>query len=100
MPDTLRTEIQTGWSVKIIDHDYLDDSRDDVTVTAVTADGLTLTPKRGWSSQGRGYPTMQLTWDGDREIDGRTVHLYHTPPLRTHKVRRLIKTFVFSPPIG
>jgi hypothetical protein len=100
MTDNLRDEIQTGWSVKITDHDYISDSRDDVTVTAITADGLTLKSKRGWSSQGRKYPTMRFTWDGDREIDGHTVRLYHTPPLRTHKVRRLIKTFVFSPPIA
>lgn len=95
---TLRREITAGWRVKIINHDYIADSRDDVTVTEVRADRLTLRPRQVWSSQGRGFPTMNSTWDGDREVNGRTVRLYHTPTQRTGKPRRLIKTFVFSPP--
>lgn len=101
MANTLRDEITVGWTVKITDHDYLNNSRDRVTVTTVTDNGLTLTPKRPWSSQGRRYPTMHFTWDdnGDRhEIDGHTVRLYRTPPPHTGKSRRLIKTFEFAPP--
>jgi hypothetical protein len=94
----LKQEITVGWRVKIIDHDYINDSRDDVTVTEVRADHLTLRPKRAWSSQGRSFPTMNFTWGGDRVVDGRTVRLYHTPAPHTGKSRRLIKTFVFSPP--
>jgi hypothetical protein len=94
----LENEITVGWRVKITDHDYINDSRDDVTVTAVSEDGLTLTPKLAWSSQGRGFKTMHFRWDGDREVDGRTVRLYHTPLPHTGKGRRLIKTFEFSPP--
>lgn len=94
----LRAEITVGWTVKIIDHDYLNDSRDDVTVTEVHEDGLTLHAKRAWSSQGRKFPTMRYGWGGDREVTGRTVRLYHTPPPHTGKSRRLIKTFVFAPP--
>jgi hypothetical protein len=41
---------------------------------------------------------MNFHWDGRKEVDGRTVHLYTTPPAHTGKPRRLIKTFVFSPP--
>lgn len=94
----LRAEITVGWCVKIIDHDYIADSRDNVTVTAVHDNHLVLRPKRAWSSQGRGFQTMHFTWDGDMEADGRTVRLYHTPPPHTGKSRRLIKTFIFTPP--
>src|SRR5688500_3126783 len=86
------------WKVRITDHDYINYSRDDVTVTAVHESGLTLTPKRGWSSQGGSIGFMQFTWDGDREVTGRTVRLYYTPAPHTGKSRRLIKTFEFSPP--
>jgi hypothetical protein len=103
----LRAEVAEGWKVKITDHDYLNDSRDDVTVTRVTDNGLVLTPFRPWSSQGRKFVSMIFTWDkeeegvtgrNDQEVSGRTVHLYHTPPPHTGKSRRLVKTFVFSPP--
>lgn len=94
----LRSEITEGWKVKIIDHDYGANGRDDVTVTEVTDEGLTLTAKRPWTSQGRSFRTMDFTWAGDREIDGRTVRLYRTPPAHTGKPRVLIKTFEFAPP--
>lgn len=106
--DTLRAEVTVGWRVKIINHDYINDSRDAVTVIAVSDEGVTLKPKHPWSSQGRSFPTMNFTWRedeeetvtgrNDQEVDGRTVRLYHTPPPHTGKSRRLIKTFVFSPP--
>lgn len=94
----LRAEITVGWTATITDHDYGNDSRDDVTVSAVREDHLILRPKRPWSSQGRSFPTMTVRWDGDREVSGRTVRLYHTPPPHTGKSRRLIKTFTFAPP--
>lgn len=94
----LRREIVAGWRVKIVDHDYIMDSRDHVTVIEVRADHLTLRPKRPWSSQGRSFPTMNFTWGDNKEVDGRTVRLYTTPAPHTGKSRRLIKTFVFSPP--
>ena len=97
--DTLKAEITAGWRVKITDHDYISDSRDDVTVTEVSEDGsLMLTPKRPWSSQGGTLTFMWFTWSGDKEVTGRKVRLYHTPPPHTGKSRRLIKTFIFSPP--
>lgn len=98
----LRAEITEGWTVKIINHDYITDSRDDVTVTRVRDDGLDLTAKRAWASQGRKFPTMNFTWGGDREVTGRTVRLYSVGTSITSRttpgVRRLIKTFVFTPP--
>lgn len=95
----LKAEVAVGWHVKIIDHDHLNDSRDNVTVSQVTGNGLLLRPKRPWSSQGRSYPVMNFAWeDGDQEVDGRRVRLYHTPAPHTGKSRRLLKTFVFSPP--
>lgn len=98
----LRSEITEGWKVKIVDHDYGAGGRDDVTVTKVTAEGLTLTARRPWSSQGRSFRTMDFTWAGDREIDGRTVRLYRTATGTTSRSykgeRRLVKTFEFAPP--
>lgn len=97
--DALKAEITVGWKVKITDHDYLNDSRDDVTVETVTDDGLVFRPRKPWFSQGRKFTVGSLSWySGDWEADGRTVRLYHTPPPRTGKSRRLIMTYVFSPP--
>lgn len=99
---TLRSQITVGWKVKITDHDYLNDSRDDVTVTAVHDDAHILTPRRPWSSQGRKFPHMSFTWSGDLEVDGRTVRLYRTATSITSRSypgqRQLVKTFVFTPP--
>lgn len=98
----LRQEITVGWKVKIIDHDYLSDSRDNVTVTSVFPDAHILTAQPAWSSQGRSYPNMSFTWTGDLEVDGRTVRFYVTATGTTSRSykgeRRLVKTFVFSPP--
>lgn len=104
---TLKAEVEVGWKVKITNHDYLDDSRDDVTVAEVHDGHLILRPKRPWSSQGRQFATMEFAWDeaeegvtgsSDQKVSGRTVRVYHTPPPHTGKSRRLVKTFVFSPP--
>lgn len=97
----LRAKVQVGWRVKIVDHDYLNDSRDDVLVTEVRDNGVVLTPKKPWTSQGRKFPFMVLDdWDGEEaEVDGMRIRIFHTPPERTGKPRRLVKTFVFIPPI-
>lgn len=97
----LATEIATGWTVDITDHDYLNDSRDGARVEKVTDNILVLRPRHAWSSQGRKFPQMNFTWDAtDLEVqeDGHTVRLYRTPPPHTGKSRRLIKTFRFHPP--
>ena len=96
----LRERVKPGWKVKITDHDYLADSRDDVAVEKVTEDGLILRPRRPWGSQGRSFGTMHFTWDGDQAVTGNTVDLYHTPPPHTGKHRRLVKTFKFSEGVG
>lgn len=102
--DKLRAEVAEGWKVRIVDHDYGSESRDDVTVTKVTADGLTLTAKRPWSNQGRKFPTMRFSWEGMSEVTGHTVRLYTVGTAITSRsmpgVRRLIKTFNFEPPRG
>lgn len=99
--DKLRAEVAVGWKVRITDHDHSSESRDDVTVTEVTADGLTLTPKRPWSSQESKFATMSFRWDsGDRVVDDLRVDSYTTPAPHTGKSRRRIKTFVFEPPRG
>lgn len=94
----LRAAITPGWTVDIIDHDYMPDSRSAVRVDRVSADRLILRPALPWSSQGRKYPTMSLTWDSDLVADGYTVRLYRTPPPHTGKSRRVVKTFTFHPP--
>lgn len=94
-------EVGVGWRVDIADHDYIDASRDDAEVAEVHDDGLTLRPKRAWSSQGRQFSTMRLTWEG-LEVTGRTARLYIMGTSITSRtmpgVRRLAKTFVFRPP--
>jgi hypothetical protein len=98
----LRAEVTVGWRVKITDHFYLSESRDDAKVTSVLDDAFILTPRRPWSSQGRSFPHMPFTWTGDMEIDGHTVRVYRTATSITSRSypgeRQLVKTFVFSPP--
>jgi hypothetical protein len=98
----LRNEITAGWKVKITDHWYLSESRDDVTVDQVTDTGLILRPRRPWASQGRSFTTMFFHWDGDLEIDGRTVTTYRTATSITSRStpgqRQAVKTFAFIPP--
>lgn len=98
MTDTLRNEVTIGWKVEITDHDFIGDSRSDVTVTAVHENGLTLTSKKGWSSQEQKFSSMTFRWDGDKDVSGHTVRLWYTPAPHTGKPRRLIKTFTFTPP--
>lgn len=99
--NVLIDEVTVGWRVDITDHDYLNDSRKGVEVTAIRDDGVTLRPKRAWSSQGRGLPVMHLTWES-LEVTGRTARLYVMGTSITSRtapgVRRLVKTFVFKPP--
>jgi hypothetical protein len=98
----LRAEITAGWKVEIIDHFYISESRDDVTVVEVRADRMVLRPRKPWSSQGMSFPTMDFRWSGDLEIDGRTVTVYRTAKSTTSRSwvgqRQAVKTFVFTPP--
>jgi hypothetical protein len=94
-------EVEAGWRVDITNHDYTNDSRDDVEVTEVRDDGVILRPKRPWSSQGRGFSTMHLTWE-NLEVTGRIARLYIMGTSITSRttpgVKRLAKTFTFRPP--
>ncbi|MDJ0463088.1 hypothetical protein [Streptomyces sp. H27-C3] len=94
----LKDSIQSGWKVRITDHDYIMDSRDAL-VDQVTESGMTLRPSKPWASQGRKFFTMDFTWSGDLVVDGTTVHLYRTPPKHTGKSRQVIKTFKFTAPL-
>jgi hypothetical protein len=97
----LREKITEGWRVKITDHDYANDGRDG-TVEKVTDDGLVIRPDHPWSSQGRKFRTMNFTWGGDMDVEGATVRLCVVPSSTTSRstkgVRRLVKTFKFTPP--
>lgn len=98
---TARPNIVEGWTLKIIDHDYLNDSRDNVTVTHVSDDGATLQPRRPWSSQGMRFRTMDVSW-ARLEWEGNTARLWTVPKSTTSRstagVPRLVKTFEFAPP--
>jgi hypothetical protein len=99
----LAAQIQPGWTVDITDHDYLSDSREGAVVESVTADQITVRPRRPWSSQGRRFRTMRIEWDDrDLEVDGYVLRLYTTPASTTSRstrgVRRIVKTFWFRPP--
>lgn len=94
----LRDKITTEWTVKITNHDYLNDSRDDVKIQDVTPGAIVMRPAKAWASQGRKFPTTIFTWDGDMEVEGTTVHVFHTPPPHTGKSRRRIKTYKFIAP--
>lgn len=102
--EELREAVQVGWTVRIIDHGYTADGRDKVAVEEVTANGLILRPRRPWASQGMKFFTMELSWDGDVEVEGMTLHCYYTPTGTTSRtwagVRQLSKSFVFTPPKG
>lgn len=87
--------VKVGQKVSITDHDYGKDSRADCTVTAVHGDRVEITPRRSWSSQGRGFDSTHVTLSG-LEWSGSTGHLYHTPPAHTGKSRRLIKSYRFE----
>lgn len=97
----LREQITTGWTVDITGG-YLVDDREGARVEQGPNDTLIFRPRRPWSSQGRKFPTMTFTWDGDMEADGHTVRLYHTATGTTSRSwkgqRQVVRTFRFHPP--
>ena len=96
-----RPDVRIGWKVRILDNDYLNDSRDDVTVTHVSDVGVTLRPRRPWGSQGRKFPTMDVSWER-LEWHGNTARLYRVATSITSRSypgqKQLVKVFEFSPP--
>jgi hypothetical protein len=101
--EKLRAEITAGWKVRLINHDYGSEGRDDCVVEDVTDDGFTIRPKRPWSSQGKRFTTLSFSWDnGIKEVTGRKVNSYAMPTAITSRstpgVRRLAMTYIFEPP--
>lgn len=99
----LRARITAGWTVDITDHDSISDSRDGALVERINDDGaLIIRPKKGWSSQGRGFGFTRLTWDGETDADGDTLHVWRIPTSTgsrsTEGVPGRVKSFRFHPP--
>lgn len=99
----LRARVTAGWTVDVTDHDYIGDSRDGALVERITDDGaLIIKPRKGWSSQGRGFDFMRLTWDGELDADGNTLHVWTIPTSTgsrsTPGVPHRVKSFRFHPP--
>lgn len=94
----LRKRITTDWTVNIVDHECLNNSRDNVEIREVTKDAIVMRPGKMWASQGRKFSTMTFTWSGELELDGLRVHIFRTPAPHTGKSRRCVKTFEFIPP--
>lgn len=99
----LRARVTAGWTVDITDHDYISDSRDGALVERITDDGaLIIKPKKGWSSQGRGFGFTRLIWGGEMDADGDTLHVWTIPTGVTSRstpgVPRRVKSYRFHPP--
>lgn len=100
---TLRARVTVGWTVDITGHDYINDSRDGALVEQVTDDGsLIIRRKKAVASQGRGFDSLRLDWDGELDADGDTLHLWTIPTAITSRstpgVPRRVKSFRFHPP--
>lgn len=103
--DELRAQLADGWTVKITDHDYLNDSREG-TLYNVTPEGFRVRFKRPVQSQGRTYPGSLFLWDlrdGDKHVrEGNTVHFYVMGRSLTSRTTpgklRLCKSYTFSAP--
>lgn len=110
--DELKALITDKWTAKVLDHDYVNDSRDDVAIEDVTEDGLTLRPKRSWGSQGHTYPTMELSWAREETAAthgyrieqgpaGRFIyHVTRNKATSRAGANHLVKSFTFIPPKG
>lgn len=99
----LRSRITAGWTVDITNHDYIADSHDGALVERITDDGaLIIKPRKGWSSQGRGFGFTRLTWDGEMDADGDTLHVWTIPTGVTSRstpgVPHRVKSYRFHPP--
>lgn len=99
----LRDQVGPGWTVDIVDHYHLAESRESVAVDGYSDNGLVLRPKRAWATQGRKFSTMLFTWDGDMEVSGTVVRMYTTHTGLTSRTRpgqrECIQTFAFHPPV-
>lgn len=104
--EELREQIAEGWKVRIIDHDYGSEGRDDCEIREVEKGGFVIVPKKPWSSQGVKFTFRHFIWETTNELvaDGLKIHVYVMPTAITSRstpgVRRLSKTYVFTPPRG
>lgn len=102
--DELKEAVTEGWTVKITDHMYTPDSRDDAIIEDLTPEGFTLRPKQPWASQGRKFPTMEFRWSGDKELHGMTVSSFSVATGTTSRTwkgeRYVVKSYTFCPPRG
>lgn len=102
--DELLSTVQVGWKVKITNHQYGSEGRDDCTVVDLLESGWTIKPRRPWMSQGRYYRTLNLSLEGgdDFEIDGLKLTTFYTPTAITSRttpgVRQPVKTYTFEKP--
>lgn len=104
MTQSLREKITTEWKVKISNHLYLSESRDNVAIESITENGMVLKPRKAWGSQGMKFPTQTFTWDGDLEVVGNKVHVYTTHKGLTSRTRpgqrECVATYTFIPPVS
>lgn len=99
----LRAQVTAGWTVDITDHDCINNGRDGAVVEKVNDDGsMIIELKKALSSQGRGFSSVRLTWDGETDADGTTLHLWTIPTGVTSRstpgVPRRVKSYRFHPP--
>ena len=101
----LRARITEDWTVDVVDHFYLSESRDGARIERVTAADLVIRPRKAWGSQGMRWPTMTLTWNvqgEDFEVDGEALTFYRTATAITSRSypgqRQAVRTYRFHPP--
>lgn len=101
MKINLIEDVAEDWNVVITDHMHSSESRDIVKIESIREDGLTLRPRRPWSSQGRSFPVSSLSWEG-LEIEGLVAQRYTvatgTTSRTTEGVRYVSRTYTFQPP--
>jgi hypothetical protein len=106
--EELKAAVTEEWTVDIRDYDCTNDSRDGVSIENLTEEGMTLRPKRGWSSQGWGFATAAFSWEdpaGDLvEVEGTTVYHFYMPTSITSRStpgkRECYKSYRFNKPRG
>lgn len=104
--EELKAAVTEEWTVDIRDYGYTNDSRKGAAIENLTEEGMTLRPKRGWSSQGRGFATTTFSWkdpaEGLVEIKGTTVYHFYMPTSITSRStpgkRECYKAYTFVAP--
>lgn len=101
----LRTRITEEWTVDVVDHFCLSESRDGARIESVTTDSLVIRPRKAWRCQGMWWPTMTVKWDKgkeDCEVDGTSVTVFRiadsTTSRSTKGERQAVRTYRFHAP--